>query len=57
MKALLWIVLCAAIAANVFLNFFVADNGLNIALSVVSGVFVLVSGAGLWMRRRTDGQP
>ncbi|MFF8915354.1 hypothetical protein ACF08M_19040 [Streptomyces sp. NPDC015032] len=53
MKALLWIVLCAALAANVSLNFLTEDNGLHIALSVVSGVVVLASGAGLWMRRRT----
>ncbi|MEE1807049.1 hypothetical protein [Streptomyces sp. BE133] len=51
MKALLWIVLCAAFAANVSLNF-MEDNGLHIALSVVSGVVVLASGAGLWMLRR-----
>ncbi|MCX4788926.1 MULTISPECIES: hypothetical protein [unclassified Streptomyces] len=57
MKALLWIVLCAAIAANVFLNFLVEDNGLNIALSVVSGVVVLASGVGLWRLRRTGVQP
>ncbi|MFE7358987.1 hypothetical protein ACFU8Q_39360 [Streptomyces sp. NPDC057543] len=56
-KALLWIVLCAAIAANVSLNFLMEDNGLHIALSVVSGVVVLASGAGLWMLRRTDAQP
>ncbi|MER5362332.1 hypothetical protein [Streptomyces sp. NPDC002785] len=52
MKALLWIVLCAAIAANVSLNFFMEDNGLHIALSVVSGVVVLASAARLWMLRR-----
>ncbi|WP_405685025.1 hypothetical protein [Streptomyces sp. NBC_00057] len=52
MKALLWIVLCAAIAANVSLNFLMDDSGLHIALSVVSGVVVLASGAGLWMLRR-----
>jgi hypothetical protein len=51
MKALLWIVLCAAIVANVALNL-MEDNGLHIALSVVSGVVVLASGAGLWMLRR-----
>ncbi|MES9504932.1 hypothetical protein ABWJ92_00745 [Streptomyces sp. NPDC000609] len=52
MKALLWFVLCAAIAANVSLNFLVEENGLHIALSVVSGVVVLASGTGLWMLRR-----
>ncbi|MFE3899960.1 hypothetical protein ACFXPY_06210 [Streptomyces sp. NPDC059153] len=52
MKALLWIVLCAAVAANVSLNFLMDDNALHIALSVVSGVVVLASGAGLWMLRR-----
>ncbi|MEE1750486.1 MULTISPECIES: hypothetical protein [unclassified Streptomyces] len=52
MKALLWFVFCAAIAANVSLNFLTEENGLHIALSVVSGVVVLASGAGLWMLRR-----
>ncbi|MER8088995.1 hypothetical protein ACFC0C_39320 [Streptomyces sp. NPDC056178] len=52
MKALLWIVFCAAIAANVCLNFLVGDGGLQIALSVVSGVVALTSGVGLWMLRR-----
>ncbi|MGW1412386.1 hypothetical protein [Streptomyces sp. NPDC002403] len=51
MKALLWTVLCAAIAANVSLNM-MEDNGLHIALSVVSGAVVLASGTGLWMLRR-----
>ncbi|WP_326767417.1 hypothetical protein OG978_25480 [Streptomyces sp. NBC_01591] len=52
MKALLWIVFCAAIAANVSLNFLMEENGLQIALSVVAGVTALASGAGLWMLRR-----
>ncbi|MFE6663282.1 hypothetical protein ACFVFH_06900 [Streptomyces sp. NPDC057697] len=52
MKALLWTVLCAAFAANVSLNFLMEQNGPRIALSVVSGVTVLVSGAGLWALRR-----
>ncbi|MFE4333448.1 hypothetical protein ACFRQM_29705 [Streptomyces sp. NPDC056831] len=52
MKALLWTVLCAAVAANVSLNFLMDDGGLHIALSVVSGVVVLACGAGLWMLRR-----
>ncbi|SCF96141.1 hypothetical protein [Streptomyces sp. Ncost-T10-10d] len=52
MKALLWIVLCAAVAANVSLNFLMDDDALHIALSVVSGVVVLASGAGLWTLRR-----
>ncbi|GAA2414997.1 hypothetical protein GCM10010433_12510 [Streptomyces pulveraceus] len=52
MKALLWFVLCAAIAANVSLNFLMEENGLYIVLSVVSGVVVLASGAGLWTLRR-----
>ncbi|MEU9622850.1 MULTISPECIES: hypothetical protein [unclassified Streptomyces] len=54
MKALLWTVLCAALAANVFLNVLVGDNALNIALSIVSGVVVLASGVGLWMQHRTS---
>ncbi|MEE1772195.1 hypothetical protein PUR34_29540 [Streptomyces sp. JV185] len=51
MKALLWIVLCAAVVANVSFNL-MENNGLHIALSVVSGVVVLASGTGLWMLRR-----
>lgn len=51
MKPLLWIVLLVAIVANVSLNFMVGREGLHIALSVVSGVVVLASGVGLWMRR------
>ncbi|MFD5831926.1 hypothetical protein [Lentzea sp. NPDC060358] len=50
MKALLWLVLLGAIAGNVSLNL-MEDSGLHIALSVVSGVIVLASGAGLWMLR------
>lgn len=52
MKPLLRIVLIASIVANVSLNFLVEQGGLNIALSVVSGVVVLSSAAGLWMLRR-----
>lgn len=55
MKALLWIVLCAAVVANVSLNL-MEDNGLRIAMSVVSGAVVLASGTGLWMLRR-DSEP
>ncbi|MEU8670975.1 hypothetical protein OG333_23750 [Streptomyces anulatus] len=51
MKSLLWLVLSAALVANVFLSFAVDRNGLEIALSAVSGVVVLASGAGLWMLR------
>ncbi|MER5365559.1 hypothetical protein [Streptomyces sp. NPDC002722] len=51
MKALLWIVLCAAIVANVSLNL-MENNALHIVLSVVSGLVVLASGTGLWMLRR-----
>ncbi|MEV0785609.1 hypothetical protein AB0I52_22085 [Streptomyces sp. NPDC050423] len=51
MKPLLRFVLLAAIVANVSLNFLVEQGGLNIALSVVSGVVVLASAAGLWMLR------
>ncbi|MFH8471500.1 hypothetical protein [Streptomyces sp. NPDC018000] len=52
MKPLLWTVLVAATAANLFFNLGVKDSGLQIVLSVVSGVVVLASGAGLWMLRR-----
>ncbi|MFJ4707987.1 hypothetical protein ACIP6I_24495 [Streptomyces anulatus] len=51
MKSLLWLVLFAALAVNVFLSFAVDRDGLEIALSAVSGVVVLASGAGLWMLR------
>ncbi|MFJ1899365.1 MULTISPECIES: hypothetical protein [unclassified Streptomyces] len=51
MKPLLWIVLLAAIVANVSLNFMDGREGLHIALSVVSGVVVLASGVRLWMLR------
>ncbi|MFF2008041.1 hypothetical protein ACFVWY_03065 [Streptomyces sp. NPDC058195] len=51
MKALLWLVFFGAIAANVSLNFLMEENALHIVLSVVSGVFVLASGTGLWMLR------
>ncbi|MEU2133478.1 hypothetical protein [Streptomyces sp. NPDC018352] len=51
MKALLWLVLCAALAANLALNL-VENNALHIVLSVVSGLVVIASGAGLWMLRR-----
>ncbi|MEU0632891.1 hypothetical protein [Streptomyces sp. NPDC005989] len=51
MKALLWLVLCAALAANLALNL-VENNALHIVLSVVSGLIVIASGAGLWMLRR-----
>ncbi|MEU8624226.1 hypothetical protein [Streptomyces sp. NPDC048669] len=50
-KPLFWFVLLAGIVANGSLNFLVEQSGLNIALSVVSGVVVLVSAAGLWMLR------
>ncbi|MFD7718519.1 hypothetical protein [Streptomyces sp. NPDC059814] len=50
-KPLLWFVLLVAIVANVSLNFLVGQGGLNIALSIVSGVVVLASAAGLWMLR------
>ncbi|MFH9135735.1 hypothetical protein [Streptomyces sp. NPDC017524] len=51
MKSLLWLVLSAALVANVFLGFAVDKNGLETALSIVSGVVVLASGAGLWVLR------
>lgn len=51
MKALLWFVLCAALAANLSLNL-LENNALHIVLSVVSGLVVIGSGVGLWMLRR-----
>ncbi|MFI6898015.1 hypothetical protein ACIBM4_28280 [Streptomyces sp. NPDC050256] len=51
MKPLLRTVLLAALVANLSLNFLVEQEGLNIALSVVSGVVLLASAAGLWMLR------
>ncbi|MER5613760.1 MULTISPECIES: hypothetical protein [unclassified Streptomyces] len=51
MKALLWLALCAALAANLALNL-MENNALHIVLSVVSGLVVIASGAGLWMLRR-----
>ncbi|MFI1930465.1 hypothetical protein [Streptomyces sp. NPDC020330] len=51
MKSLLWLVLSAALVANVFLSFTVDRNGLETALSIVSGVVVLASAAGLWKLR------
>lgn len=51
MKSLLWLVLSAALAANVFLSVAVEEGGLQIALSVVAGVIALASGAGLWALR------
>ncbi|MFF8499620.1 hypothetical protein ACF07L_03035 [Streptomyces anulatus] len=51
MKSLLWLVLFAALAVNVFLSFAVDRDSLEIALSAVSGVVVLASGTGLWMLR------
>lgn len=50
-KQLLRTVLLVALVANVSLNFLVEQEGPNIALSVVSGVVVLASAAGLWMLR------
>lgn len=47
MKPLLRFVLLAAISAIVSPGFLVGQGGLNIALSVVSGVAVLASAAGL----------
>ncbi|ROQ66481.1 hypothetical protein EDD93_0887 [Streptomyces sp. 840.1] len=51
MKPLLWTLLLLALVANVSLNLMDGQEGLHIALSVVSGVVVLASGVGLWMRR------
>ncbi|MEU9762688.1 hypothetical protein [Streptomyces sp. NPDC047985] len=55
MKSLLWIVLVAALAANVFASFGVPEASTQMVLSIVSGLIVLGSGAGLWkLRRRED---
>ncbi|WP_203687071.1 hypothetical protein [Streptomyces sp. SID14515] len=51
MKSLLWLVLSAALAANVFLSLAVEESGLQIALSVAAGVTAIASGVGLWMLR------
>ncbi|MFJ8248666.1 hypothetical protein [Streptomyces sp. NPDC094466] len=51
MKTLLRLILSAALVANVFLGLAVDRNGLEVALSVVSGVVVLASAAGLWALR------
>lgn len=51
MKPLLLTVALVALVANLSLNFLVQQEGLHIALSVVSGVVLLVSAAGLWMLR------
>ncbi|MFD4176772.1 hypothetical protein [Streptomyces anulatus] len=51
MKSLLWLVLSAALAANVFLSVAIEESGLQIALSVVAGVTALASGGGLWALR------
>ncbi len=50
-KPLLRTVLLVALVANLSLNFLVDREGLHIALSVVSGVVLLASAAGLWMLR------
>ncbi|MET7649051.1 hypothetical protein ABZS83_36610 [Streptomyces sp. NPDC005426] len=51
MTPLLWTALLLALVANVSLNFLGGQEAPHIALSVVSGVVVLASAVGLWMRR------
>lgn len=51
MKPLLWTVALAALVVNLSLDFLLGQGGLRIALSVVSGVVLLASAAGLWMQR------
>ncbi|MFI8434897.1 hypothetical protein ACIGJO_14275 [Streptomyces sp. NPDC079020] len=51
MKALLWLVLCAALVANLFINFVVEESVLQIVMSATAGVVVIGSGVGLWMLR------
>ncbi|WP_167345015.1 hypothetical protein [Streptomyces anulatus] len=51
MKSLLWLVLCAALAVNVFLSLAVEESGLQITLSVAAGVTALACGVGLWALR------
>ncbi|WP_326658378.1 hypothetical protein [Streptomyces sp. NBC_00385] len=50
-KPLLRTVLLVALVANLSLNFLVEQEALHIALSVVSGVVLLASAAGLWVLR------
>ncbi|SCD82943.1 hypothetical protein GA0115239_109317 [Streptomyces sp. BpilaLS-43] len=50
MKALLRLVLCVALVANVLLDV-MDESGLQLALSICAGVTVVGSGAGLWMLR------
>ncbi|WP_173868415.1 hypothetical protein SALCHL_000646 [Streptomyces albus subsp. chlorinus] len=51
MKVLLWTVLAACFAANVFLGLVAPDGATRIVLSCLTGLGVLVSGAGLWFLR------
>lgn len=50
MKALLWIVLVAGLATNVFFSL-IEDGALKIAANVTTGVLVLAAIAGLVMLR------
>lgn len=51
MKFLLWLVLSAALAANVFLSLAVEESGLQVALGVAAGLTALACGVGLWVLR------
>ncbi|MEE1741837.1 hypothetical protein [Streptomyces sp. BE147] len=51
MKALLWLVLCVALVANVLSNFVVEGGAPQIVMSSVAGIVVIGSGIGLWMLR------
>ncbi|MGI5350809.1 hypothetical protein ACQEU8_21910 [Streptomyces sp. CA-250714] len=51
MKSLLWLVLAACVVANVFLSLAGPGGATQIVLSVLTGLGVLGSGAGLWVLR------
>ncbi|MBT2509147.1 hypothetical protein J7I98_25300 [Streptomyces sp. ISL-98] len=51
-KTLLWLLLIACVAANLFFNLMVDESGLQIALSVVSGVFGLGAITGLVLMKK-----
>ncbi|MCX4552186.1 hypothetical protein OG204_05820 [Streptomyces sp. NBC_01387] len=51
-KSLLWLLLIAGLAGNVFLNFAVEDGPLQIVLGALCGVCALGAIAGLVVRHR-----
>ncbi|MGW9170493.1 hypothetical protein [Streptomyces decoyicus] len=50
MKALLWFVLCVAVAVNVSTSF-AFDGVQQVLISVASGAVVIGSGVGLFLKR------